>query len=372
MVRLRFDGLPLAAALPPLTLLVLLMPAGGHAYELTEEPEASRSGLRWVADDQPSQRAITDQVVSAPEAIPVPRPPLPFSSHVATGAGLVWTAEDEPTPLLAVDGEGDSQQLLTDSPQTDSPQIVRTGESPLADSPVVTSPPPVPAIASAPPRATPSGLVWTAEDEPTPLLAVDGEGDSQQLLTDSPQTDSSQIVRTGESPLADSPVVTSPPPVPAIASAPPRATPSGLVWTAEDEPTPLVVFNPERDFPTSLTGTRRDLTQTTTAEVDAPQPPLPIAAGLRWEMDDEFSALAAANPESSAVELLAATASRIISVERVVEQLELASPQPGFSPEDIASLLLQAKSPDVTNIKSVFSRLRQRIDCHRFGHRCRR
>ncbi|MGL6133643.1 MAG: hypothetical protein ACRC1L_05595, partial [Prochlorococcaceae cyanobacterium] len=276
MVRLRFDGLPLlAAALPPLTLLALLMPAAVHSYELTEEPEASRSGLRWVADDQPSHRAITDQAVSAPEAIPVPRPPLPFSSHVATGDGLVWTGEDESTPLLAVDGERDSQQLLTDSPQT---------------------------------------------------------------------------VRTGESPLADSPVVTPPPPVPAIASALPRATPSGLVWTAEDEPTPLVVFNPERDFPTSLTDTRRDLTQTTTAVVDDPQPPLPISSGLRWEMDDEFSALAAANPESSAVELLAAAASRIISVETVVEHLELASPQPGFSPEEIASLLLQAKSPDVTNI----------------------
>jgi hypothetical protein len=101
---------------------------------------------------------------------------------------------------------------------------------------------------------------------------------------------------------------------------------------SDDEPTPVVAVHPERDDQNMLTV--------------APPPPLPIAAtGLRWESDDEFSALVAANTESSPEELLSAVAPRIISVEMVVQQLELASPHPTFSPEDIASILLQTTSP---------------------------
>lgn len=277
MVRLPFRGLPLAAVLPPLTLLVLLVPTSADAREFTAEPQRVRSGLRWVADEPPAHRpvaeqAVADQAVAAPPTIPAPPPPIPSSPPLATRSGLVWTVEDETTPLLAVDGERESEQSLTDPPQTD-----RNGEAPLAEVPDV--------------------------DPPSAVQ------------------------------------------VPAIASGPSRATPSRLVWTAEDEPTPLVGLDPGLKLPQSLAGSTPDPTKDTTDLAEGVQASSPIRNGLRWEVDDEFSALVAANPASSPVELLAAAARSVIAVETVVEQLELASHHPSFSPEDIASLLLQPESP---------------------------
>lgn len=281
LVRPPLSGLPLAAALPPLALTLCLIPVAGKAYQVMDEPEPARAGLRWVAEEQAAPAAHASQVVTTPESnsAPASLSPTTSTTPVATGTGLVWTADVEPTHIVAADDQPDSERTLTDPQLTDRPGT----SSPLADTPVVTAPEPQPAIASEPPRPAPSGLVWTADDEPTPLVAVD--------------------------PVSD----------------------------------------PVLDLPDVATDPARALTQGTTAVVVAPESPVPITSGLRWEMDDEFSALVAANPASSPAELLAAAPPRIISVEMVVDQLELASHQPGTTPEDVAALLVQAHSPQPIN-----------------------
>jgi hypothetical protein len=354
MVRPLFDDLPLVAALPPLALLVVLLPAPGHSSELPDPPEPSGSVLRWVAEDPPAQpspqvvavpvpaalKTLPDPTAVAPQHVnPVPEapaqpPPVPIQPSAPVASGLAWTAEDDPPPSMAIHPEPESHSFQS-HPTEDLPEVVTAEtKAPLADHlPVVP-------IASMPSWPASSGLVWVLDDEPTPLVAADADVDFQTVQTHPSEGVPELVTAETKAPLADHlPVVP-------IASMPSRPASSGLVWGPDAEPTPLVAADPELDSQTAQTPPTEEL-----------RPVVPIALGLRWQVDHEFTALVAANPEASPEALLAAAAPRIISVEMVVEQLQSASRNPTFGPKDLATRLVDATSPPFLNTEPAVAKV---------------